>query len=69
VLAAPGQGQDPARRQLAGELVDRVAQHVGLLGVHLGGRDQAAFEPRSHPDPQRLQLGQLGHAAKIRRPV
>src|SRR5260370_24245751 len=42
---------------------------MGLLGVDRGSRHQLALESRTKSYPHRFQLGQLGHEAKIRKPV
>ena len=64
VLAAPRERRDPPRRQLQGEVVDRVTQQVRLLRIDRRPGDQLALHARADADPQSLQLGQLGHACK-----
>jgi len=57
VLAPPRGALDAAHGQLVGERLNRVPEHVRLLGIDLDRRHQAAFEAGSQLESEGLQFG------------
>ena len=51
-----GYGEQPPEGKLVGERLDRVAQEMTLLGIHLDCGDQAPLETGPELEPQCLQL-------------